>query len=98
MTILSLPRPALLAPFALLAMSAMATAEQPMILTYLEFENAVPHIDLAACPAALAGEGRFCRLTTHAEQLNVFAFSEAGDQPLVGFQSWPSELLADLMN
>lgn len=66
--------------------------------TYEMFEQAVPHLDLAICPAPLSGPDRFCRLTTHADGLNVFVFSEAGDQPLIGFQSWPADLLVGLMD
>lgn len=89
-------RPACLA-LALSAVPALAS-DQPIPFTYLEFENAVPHIDLAVCPVPLAAPGRFCRLTTHAEQINVFVFSEEGDQPLIAFQSWPSDLLVGLMD
>jgi hypothetical protein len=87
-----------LALLALIATPTLALAEEPMVFTYLEFENSVPHIDLAVCPAPLAGPARFCRLTTHAEQLNVFVFSEEGDQPLIAFRSWPADLLVGLMD
>ena len=69
-----------------------------MPFTYEQFEMAVPHIDLTACPAELAAPDRFCRLTSHHEGLNVFAFSEGGDQPLVAMKSWPTDLLAGLMD
>lgn len=77
---------------------AMAKDPIPAPMTYEMFELAVPHVDLAACPAPLAAEGRFCRLTTNNEALNVFAFSEEGDQPMVAFQSWSAELLDGLMD
>jgi hypothetical protein len=38
---------------------AVAQTQCPM--TYAEFEFAVPHLDLEACPADLAREGAFCR-------------------------------------
>jgi hypothetical protein len=37
-------------------------------------------------------------MTTNADQLNVFAFSEDGDQPLVAFKSWSADLLVGLMD
>ena len=88
-------RPAVVA----LALSAVpAHADDPIPFTYLEFESAVPHIDLAVCPVPLAAPGRFCRVTTHADQINVFVFSEDGDQPLVAFETWPGDLLVGLMD
>lgn len=92
-------RPASLALAGLILAPGLARAgDAPMPFTYLDFEASVPHIDLAVCPEPLDGPGRFCRLTTHADQLNVFVFSEEGDQPLIGFRSWPSDLLAGLMD
>lgn len=81
-----------------LAAPSSAAAEDPIPLTYQEFEGAVAHIDLPLCPVPLAAPGRFCRMTAHADQLNVFAFSEDGDQPLVAFRSWPADLLVGLMD
>lgn len=66
--------------------------------TYEIFEQSVPHLDLAVCPAPLAGPERFCRFTAQSDGLNVFVFSEAGDQPLIGFQSWSADLLVGLMD
>ena len=88
--------------FAILAIAAtlpgMAAADDFIPLTYEEFEAAVPHIDLPVCPVPLAAPDRFCRMTTHADQLNVFVFSEDGDQPLVALRSWPADLLVGLMD
>ena len=86
-------------PLALI-LTGPAFAQDPTAapMTYEMFELAVPHVDMAACPAPLAAEGRFCRLTTNNEALNVFAFSEDGDQPMVAFQSWSAELLVGLMD
>ncbi|MFZ1469076.1 MAG: hypothetical protein WAT09_08865 [Paracoccaceae bacterium] len=89
-----------LTPLALALIAAPALAEDPMPLTmtYQMFEQAIPHEDLSVCPAPLAAPDRFCRLTTFNGALNVFAFSEDGDQPMVAFQSWPSTLLEGLMD
>lgn len=73
-------------------------APAPLPLTYEIFEQSVDHLDLAVCPVPLAGPDRFCRITAHADALNVFVFSEAGDQPLIAFQSWPADLLNGLMD
>lgn len=81
-----------------LAMPSLAAAEDPIPLNYQDFEAAVAHIDLPICPAPLAAPARFCRMTTNADQLNVFAFSEDGDQPLVAFKSWSADLLVGLMD
>lgn len=89
-------RPTLLA--LVLALPALAAADDFIPLTYADFEAAVPHIDLAVCPVPLAAPDRFCRMTSHADQLNVFVFSEDGDQPLVAFRSWPADLLVGLMD
>ena len=89
-------RPVLLALS--LATPCLAAPEDPIPLTYADFEAAVPHIDLAVCPEPLAAPGRFCWMTSHADQLNVFAFSEEGDQPLVAFRSWSADLLVGLMD
>lgn len=66
--------------------------------TYEIFEQSVPHLDLAVCPAPLAGPDRFCRFTAQSDGLNVFVFSDAGEQPLIAFQSWSSDLLVGLMD
>lgn len=80
------------------ALPCMAAADDAIPLTYQEFEAAVAHIDLAVCPVPLAAPDRFCRMTSHSDQLNVFVFSEDGDQPLVAFRSWPADLLVGLMD
>jgi hypothetical protein len=65
-----------------------AIAQQAETFTYQMFETAVLHVNLAECPGELAGEGRFCRMTMHNDAFHVFAFSEEGDQPLIGLRSW----------
>lgn len=82
----------------LMPAALMAETPQPLPMSYQMFETAVPHVDLAVCPVPLAGPDRFCRLTTHSEGLNVFVFSEDGDQPMIGFQSWSAGLLVGLMD
>ncbi|MGB4826548.1 MAG: hypothetical protein WBP18_04610 [Paracoccaceae bacterium] len=93
-------RPPLLAVAASLSAAFPAAAEDPVPLpmTYAMFEQSIPHQDLAVCPEPLAAPGRFCRLTTFNGGLNVFAFAEDGDQPLVAFQTWPTDLLEGLMD
>lgn len=98
-----MPRMPRLAVIAMIAAPAMALAETPLAetplaFTYADFEASVPHVDLAVCPVPLDGPERFCRLTTHADQLNVFVFSENDDQPLIAFRSWPGDLLVGLMD
>ena len=72
------------------------TGAPPFALTYEAFEASVNHIDLPSCPAEVAAPGRFCRLTAHQDNLNVFAFSEDGDQLLVAMKVYPTDLLAGL--
>lgn len=83
--------------FFLIAAAPAFADEPPLPFSYEDFEAAVAHVDLAQCPEKLAGEGRFCRVTVVNDKINVFAFTEAGDQPLVAFASWPADLLTGLM-
>ena len=41
--------------FGVSTLSVSAASETAMPLTYETFEEAVPHVDLEACPASLAG-------------------------------------------
>lgn len=86
--------------FALVTFAATPTlaGELALPLSYAMFEASVPHVDLAECPTALAAEGRFCRATLQHDAVNVFVFSEDGDQPLIAFQSWPADTLPTLLN
>ena len=79
----------ILAHVALLA--GIAQADDLHVMTYEEFEYSVVHMDLEECPAILASEGVFCRLTVANEMLHVFAFSTEGEQPLVAFRSFEEE-------
>ncbi|WP_212524698.1 hypothetical protein [Actibacterium sp. MT2.3-13A] len=67
--------------------------DAPLPLGYATFEEAVAHFDLDECPAALAGPERFCRVTLNHGDIHVFAFAEAGDQPLVALRSYPGSAL-----
>ncbi len=81
-----------------LATPALAQDPAPLPLTYETFEAAVPHVDMELCPVDLAGEGRFCRLVLLSEQIQVFVFSEEGDQPMIAYQAWPAELMNGLLD
>ncbi|MRX50275.1 hypothetical protein GI374_07405 [Paracoccus sp. S-4012] len=77
---------------------AQTDAAAPLPMTYEIFEGTVLHADLAECPAVMeAGEGVFCRLAVAGENVAVFVFSEAGDQPLVGMRNWPADALMPLL-
>ncbi len=71
----------------LLAAPAAIAADAPTY-TYEEFESSVVHLDLETCPDALAAEGVFCRASVANEAVHVYAFSEIGDLPMVGFMSY----------
>ena len=70
----------------------------PLPFTYAMFEASVPHVDLPACPVDLAGAARFCRVALFNDAFHVFVFSEAGDQPLIGFQDYDADLMAGLFD
>ncbi|MDQ1900000.1 hypothetical protein RAH32_06040 [Paracoccus sp. WLY502] len=63
-------------------------------MTYEIFEATVEHGDLPECPAALAAEGRFCRVVLQNDMLHVFAFSEDGDQPMLAVLEYPLDAVA----
>lgn len=84
-------------PACLLASSALAD-QTPLPMEYELFETAVPHVDLVECPVALQNPGTFCRATVHHDEIHVFAFGEDGDQPLVGFKSYPFEKTASVLD
>ena len=71
-----------------------ALADGDGVLTYERFETAIGHVNLSECPGDLAGEGRFCRMTMHNDAFHVFAFTEEGDQPLVGIRTWYEDEIA----
>lgn len=82
----------------LLALPSISVAEDAAPFTYEQFEAGVTHVDLDVCPTALAGPNRFCRATVVNDKINVFVFSDQGEQPLVAFQSWDAKLLNGLMD
>ena len=75
----------------------MAGTQDVMPLTYDVFEAAIPHVDLADCPASLAGEDIFCRATLASDAIHVFAFTEDNDSPLVGFATFETDSMAELL-
>ena len=91
-------RPVLAAPLVLLVSPALADDPAPHVLTYAEFEQSVPHVDMPACPVALATADHFCRMTLQNDAINVFVFTTEGDSPLVAFQSWSADLMAGLLD
>ncbi|QLQ18993.1 MAG: hypothetical protein HZT43_10385 [Exiguobacterium profundum] len=91
-------RPALAALLALMAAPALAQDPTGHVLTYAEFEQSVPHVDMPVCPVALAAEDRFCRMTLVNDAINVFVFTTEGDSPLVDFRSWSADLMAGLLD
>lgn len=83
-----------LAAAAVLAPVAIA---QPGIgtcaMTYVQFEGAIAHIDVEACPAELApaGSDRFCRAGVGGDQVHVYAFDQVGDKCLVAMRSFDKD-------
>lgn len=84
----------LLAVVTLSMLGSAVHAEEDGVFTYQMFEAAVQHVNLMDCPGDLAGEGRFCRMTMHNDAFHVFAFSEEGDQPMVGLKTWYEDEIA----
>lgn len=56
--------------------TALADEGADCALSYDVYEASVPHTDLEECPAAMAGEGLFCRLSVVAEVATIFVFDE----------------------
>jgi hypothetical protein len=87
------PRPVLTAAAILvgLTLSHPAAAEaEPAALPYDQFERAVPHVDLASCPAEFGDEDYFCRATFSHAEMHVFVFSYDGDMPFVAMRTYPA--------
>ena len=76
---------ALILPF---IVAAPAMADDAGLLTYELFETAIAHVNLEECPGDLAGEGHFCRMTMNNDAMHVFAFTEEGEQAMVGIRSY----------
>lgn len=86
--------------FAIVALLGTGAVADPVAapLTYEQFEVAVPHMDLEACPQSLAQPETFCRATLQHEEIHVFVFSETNDSPMVGFASFSADKLGSLLN
>lgn len=83
------------AALATLALASLAFAEtKPCVMTYEQFEFAVPHIDMETCPAAQAGDDRFCRAVANSDALHVFAFAPEGAQCLVSVVAYDEDTYA----
>jgi hypothetical protein len=86
----------LLAGLGLLLFPIGLHAQEALTMTYPVFEEAIPHVDLAECPSSLAAEDRFCRATIGGDMIHVFAFGFDGDQPLLGYEAFSTEVLDTL--
>ncbi len=62
-------------------------------MAYAQFEAAIPHVDLEACPIDVAptGSDRFCRATAGGESVHVFAFDFAGEKCLAAMKSFDKD-------
>jgi len=68
-----------------------ATTGADCTMNYALFEQAIPHVDLASCPASLgfsADDHVFCRASAGADLLTVYAFEEGGFQCLKALRSY----------
>ncbi|MFN3938135.1 MAG: hypothetical protein ACK4KW_11215 [Gemmobacter sp.] len=65
-----------------------AAAQDPAAFTYPDFEAAVPHIDMDACPDGMAEGDVFCRITMNNDALHIFVFELGGDQRFVAVHSF----------
>jgi hypothetical protein len=71
-----------------------AGAAEPCAMSYAAFEFAVPHVDLEACPPAMAAEGVFCRASMAGDALHVFAFEQDGEQCIAEIRSFDEDAFA----
>jgi len=78
---------ALLATIAIIS-PALAQSANPCPMTYVQFEAAIPHIDVDDCPAEVAGKDRFCRGSANGDSIHVFAFDFDGDKCLAALRSY----------
>lgn len=72
-------------------------ADPSATLIYDQFEAAVPHLDLESCPTSMAQDDVFCRATLRHDEIHVFVFSTEGDNPFVGFKSFPADGISALL-
>lgn len=68
-----------------------ALADDPAAFTYSQFEASVPHFDLETCPKDVARQNAFCRMSFHNDTVNIFVFSESGDQPMIAFRTYEED-------
>ncbi|MEO1140222.1 MAG: hypothetical protein AAFW87_12275 [Pseudomonadota bacterium] len=80
-----------------LALPAWAETPEAIMLSYEQFELAIPHIDLEDCPSSIEATDVFCRATMANNEIHVFAFSNAGDSPLQELNSFPVEEIAEML-
>ncbi len=79
---------------AALPLAAASAAAEPCPLTYPQFYAAFAHADLPACPVALEGPSRFCRMVQGANGLaHVFVFTVEGAQCLQEVRAFAPEAL-----
>ena len=67
---------------------APAFAQSACPMTYAAFEFAVPHLDIASCPADLARTNAFCRASVGNDAVHVFMFAQDGEQCLLAMKSY----------
>jgi hypothetical protein len=76
--------------------AAPALAQAPCPVTYPQFYAAVAHVDLPACPQALEGPHRFCRMVENENGQHVFVFTVEGAQCLVETRRFDAGQLAPM--
>ena len=61
-------------------------------ITYSDYEDGIPHVDLAVCPDNMPDEDTgFCRLAFDGMKATVFAFHYTGDDAcLAGIEQYPA--------
>jgi hypothetical protein len=74
--------------FAVMLAPLAAQAQQACPMSYEIFEQAIPHVDLPACPKDMAKPGAFCRLMTTNGAAHVFMFEEKGKKCLLAAKSY----------
>ncbi len=80
-----------------LPMASPASAGEFCFVPYSEFEDAVPHVDIATCPGAeMEAEAGFCRLAITGNVVHVYQFRNTdGDACLEQVESLPFAQFAE---
>ncbi|MEM7499856.1 MAG: hypothetical protein AAF371_17930 [Pseudomonadota bacterium] len=73
--------------FALFGWAASGQDATPCPMTNAQFDLAIPHLDIATCPAPLNGEDQSCRAPTSDDQGHVLAFEAEGEQCVIAMTS-----------